>query len=88
MGIFLFSSQTLKRQSQLALYFFNTILAHGDLRNNRLNQLSVNLWNLAQKHGFADTKTMVREGDRQCREVLVLKIFANLYLGKGNIFLN
>lgn len=64
MGIFLFSLQTLKRQSQLALYFFNTILAHGDLRNNRLNQLSVNLWNLAQKHGFADTKTMVREGDK------------------------
>ncbi|XP_068062973.1 VPS35 endosomal protein-sorting factor-like isoform X4 [Anomalospiza imberbis] len=52
--------ETLKRQSQLALFFFNTILAHGDLRNNRLNQLLVNLWNLAQKHGFADTKTMVK----------------------------
>ncbi|XP_032559633.1 VPS35 endosomal protein sorting factor-like isoform X1 [Chiroxiphia lanceolata] len=52
--------ETLKRQSQLALYFFNTIVAHGDLRNNKLNQLSVNLWNLAQKHGFADTKTMVK----------------------------
>uniref|UniRef100_A0A493SVS0 VPS35 endosomal protein-sorting factor-like n=1 Tax=Anas platyrhynchos platyrhynchos TaxID=8840 RepID=A0A493SVS0_ANAPP len=52
--------ETLKRQSQLALYLFNTILAHGDLRNNKLNQLSVNLWNLAQKHGFADTKTMVK----------------------------
>ncbi|KAM4765293.1 VPS35 endosomal protein-sorting factor-like isoform 3-T3 [Cyanocitta cristata] len=52
--------ESLKRQSQLALYFFNTIVAHGDLRNNRLNQLSVNLWNLAQKHGFADTKTMVK----------------------------
>uniref|UniRef100_A0A7M4EK97 VPS35 endosomal protein-sorting factor-like n=1 Tax=Crocodylus porosus TaxID=8502 RepID=A0A7M4EK97_CROPO len=52
--------EALKRQSQLALYFFNTILAHGDLRNNKLNQLSVNLWNLAQKHGFADTKTMVK----------------------------
>ncbi|XP_054246915.1 VPS35 endosomal protein-sorting factor-like isoform X3 [Indicator indicator] len=52
--------ETLKRQSQLALYFFNTILAHGDLRNNKLNQLAVNLWNLAQKHGFADTKTMVK----------------------------
>uniref|UniRef100_H9GU58 VPS35 endosomal protein-sorting factor-like n=1 Tax=Anolis carolinensis TaxID=28377 RepID=H9GU58_ANOCA len=52
--------ETLKRQSQLALYFFSTIVAHGDLRNNKLNQLAVNLWNLAQKHGFADTKTMVR----------------------------
>uniref|UniRef100_A0A8D2JCA2 VPS35 endosomal protein-sorting factor-like n=1 Tax=Varanus komodoensis TaxID=61221 RepID=A0A8D2JCA2_VARKO len=52
--------ETLKRQSQLALYFFSSILAHGDLRNNKLNQLAVNLWNLAQKHGFADTKTMVK----------------------------
>ncbi|XP_015271594.1 PREDICTED: UPF0505 protein C16orf62 homolog [Gekko japonicus] len=55
--------ETLKRQSQLALYFFNSILAHGDLRNNKLNQLAVNLWNLAQKHGFADTKTMVKTLD-------------------------
>ncbi|XP_071976694.1 VPS35 endosomal protein-sorting factor-like isoform X1 [Engystomops pustulosus] len=52
--------KTLKRQSSLALLFFNTILAHGDLRNNKLNQLAVNLWNLAQKHGYADTKTMVK----------------------------
>ncbi|KAK2491621.1 hypothetical protein MC885_001898, partial [Smutsia gigantea] len=36
------------------------ILAHGDLRNNRLNQLSVNLWHLAQRHGCADTRTMVK----------------------------
>nr|DBA20299.1 TPA: hypothetical protein GDO54_016007 [Pyxicephalus adspersus] len=52
--------KTLKRQSTLALLFFNSILAHGDLRNNRLNHLAVNLWNLAQKHGYADTKTMVK----------------------------
>ncbi|XP_075035837.1 VPS35 endosomal protein-sorting factor-like [Mixophyes fleayi] len=52
--------KTLKRQSSLALLFFNSILTHGDLRNNKLNQLAVNLWNLAQKHGFADTKTMVK----------------------------
>ncbi|XP_063286402.1 VPS35 endosomal protein-sorting factor-like [Pelobates fuscus] len=52
--------KTLKRQSFLALQFFNSILAHGDLRNNKLNQLAVNLWNLAQKHGYADTKTMVK----------------------------
>ncbi|XP_069838075.1 VPS35 endosomal protein-sorting factor-like isoform X2 [Dendropsophus ebraccatus] len=52
--------KTLKRQSALSLLFFNSILAHGDLRNNKLNQLAVNLWNLAQKHGFADTKTMVK----------------------------
>ncbi|XP_054431453.1 VPS35 endosomal protein-sorting factor-like isoform X2 [Pteronotus mesoamericanus] len=50
----------LKRQSLLGLSFFNSILAHGDLRNNRLNQLSVNLWHLAQRHGYADTRTMVK----------------------------
>uniref|UniRef100_A0A8C9K4I1 VPS35 endosomal protein-sorting factor-like n=1 Tax=Panthera tigris altaica TaxID=74533 RepID=A0A8C9K4I1_PANTA len=52
--------EALKRQSSLGLSFFNSILAHGDLRNNRLNQLSVNLWHLAQRHGCADTRTMVR----------------------------
>ncbi|XP_030068287.1 VPS35 endosomal protein-sorting factor-like [Microcaecilia unicolor] len=52
--------ETLKRQSQLALSLFHSTLAHGDLRNNKLNQLAVNLWNLAQKHGFADTKTLVK----------------------------
>lgn len=51
--------QALKRQSLLGLSFFNSILAHGDLRNNKLNQLSVNLWHLAQRHGCADTRTMV-----------------------------
>uniref|UniRef100_A0A8C2SHM3 VPS35 endosomal protein-sorting factor-like n=1 Tax=Capra hircus TaxID=9925 RepID=A0A8C2SHM3_CAPHI len=54
--------EALKRQSSLGLSFFNSILAHGDLRNNRLNQLSVNLWHLAQRHGCVDTRTMVRCG--------------------------
>lgn len=57
-----FLYQALKRQSSLGLSFFNSILAHGDLRSNRLNQLSVNLWHLAQRHGCADTRTMVRRG--------------------------
>uniref|UniRef100_A0A286XNX2 VPS35 endosomal protein-sorting factor-like n=1 Tax=Cavia porcellus TaxID=10141 RepID=A0A286XNX2_CAVPO len=52
--------EALKRQSLLGLSFFNSILAHGDLRNNKLNQLSVNLWHLAQRHGCADTRTMVK----------------------------
>ncbi|XP_023584094.1 VPS35 endosomal protein-sorting factor-like [Trichechus manatus latirostris] len=52
--------EALKRQSSLSLSFFNSILAHGDLRNNKLNQLSVNLWHLAQRHGCADTRTMVK----------------------------
>lgn len=57
-----FPFQALKRQSSLGLSFFNSILAHGDLRNNRLNQLSVSLWHLAQRHGCVDTRTMVRRG--------------------------
>ncbi|XP_078273677.1 VPS35 endosomal protein-sorting factor-like isoform X3 [Rhinoraja longicauda] len=52
--------ETLKRQSTLSLSLFNSILIHGDLRNNKLHQLTINLYNLAQKHGYADTKTMVR----------------------------
>lgn len=52
--------ETLKRQSALSLSLFNSILIHGDLQNNKLHQLTINLCNLAQKHGFADTKTMVR----------------------------
>lgn len=56
----LLSLQALKRQSSLGLLFFNSILAHGDLRNHRLNQLSVSLWHLAQRHGCADPRIMVR----------------------------
>ncbi|XP_067859292.1 VPS35 endosomal protein-sorting factor-like isoform X1 [Heptranchias perlo] len=52
--------ETLKRQSALGLTLFNSILSYGDLQNNKLNQLTINLWNLAQKHGFAETKTMVK----------------------------
>ncbi|XP_054990566.1 VPS35 endosomal protein-sorting factor-like isoform X2 [Sorex araneus] len=52
--------EALKRQSSLGLSFFNSILAHGDLRNHRLNQLSVSLWHLAQRHGCADPRTMVK----------------------------
>ncbi|XP_033908670.2 VPS35 endosomal protein-sorting factor-like [Acipenser ruthenus] len=52
--------ETLRRQSSLALSLFNCLLAHGDLRNNRLNQLAVNLWTLGQKHGYADMRSTVR----------------------------
>ncbi|KAM5227978.1 VPS35 endosomal protein-sorting factor-like isoform 3-T3 [Ctenodactylus gundi] len=54
------ADEALRRQSLLGLSFFNSILAHGDLRNNKLNQLSVNLWHLAQRHGCTDTRTMVK----------------------------
>ncbi|XP_071796501.1 VPS35 endosomal protein-sorting factor-like [Asterias amurensis] len=49
-----------KRQSQLALDFFNRILIHGDLSQAEISSLALNLWNLAQKHGHTDTKQMVR----------------------------
>uniref|UniRef100_A0A673M203 VPS35 endosomal protein-sorting factor-like n=1 Tax=Sinocyclocheilus rhinocerous TaxID=307959 RepID=A0A673M203_9TELE len=48
-----------RRQSSLAFSLFGCLLAHGDLRNNKLNQLAVNLWNLSHKHGFCDTRTSV-----------------------------
>uniref|UniRef100_A0A8C2JQN6 VPS35 endosomal protein-sorting factor-like n=1 Tax=Cyprinus carpio TaxID=7962 RepID=A0A8C2JQN6_CYPCA len=50
----------LRRQGSLAFSLFGCLLAHGDLRNNKLNQLAVNLWNLSHKHGFCDTRTSVR----------------------------
>nr|XP_015215436.1 PREDICTED: UPF0505 protein C16orf62 homolog [Lepisosteus oculatus] len=52
--------ETLRRQSSLAFSLFSSLVAHADLRNNRLNQLAINLWSLSQRHGFADTRTSVR----------------------------
>ncbi|XP_051523753.1 VPS35 endosomal protein-sorting factor-like isoform X2 [Myxocyprinus asiaticus] len=49
-----------RRQGNLAFSLFSCLLAHGDLRNNKLNQLCVNLWNLSHKHGFCDARTSVR----------------------------
>ena len=34
-------------------------MCHGDLSDSRLAELSLNLWNLAQKHGFGNTKYTV-----------------------------
>ncbi|XP_051958239.1 VPS35 endosomal protein-sorting factor-like isoform X2 [Xyrauchen texanus] len=49
-----------RKQGTLAFSLFSCLLAHGDVRNNKLNQLCVNLWNLSHKHGFCDTRTSVR----------------------------
>ncbi|KAJ8283461.1 hypothetical protein COCON_G00023110 [Conger conger] len=54
------TNEGVRRQGSLAFSLFGCLLAHGDLRNNRLNQLSVNLWNLSHKHGYCDTRTSVR----------------------------
>lgn len=52
--------EEVRRQGSLAFSLFGCLLAHGDLRNNKLNQLAVNLWNLSHKHGICDTRTSVR----------------------------
>lgn len=51
--------QSTRRQGALAFSLFGVLLAHGDLRNNKLSQLAVNLWNLSHKHGYCDTRTSV-----------------------------
>ncbi|CAL1604893.1 unnamed protein product [Knipowitschia caucasica] len=52
--------ESARRQGALAFSLFGVLLAHGDLRNNKLSQLAVNLWNLSHKHGFCDTRLSVR----------------------------
>ncbi|XP_048869187.1 VPS35 endosomal protein-sorting factor-like isoform X2 [Brienomyrus brachyistius] len=49
-----------RKQSILAFSLFGCLLAHGNLQNNKLNQLAINLWNLSHKHGYCDTRTSVR----------------------------
>uniref|UniRef100_A0AAY4CLV4 VPS35 endosomal protein-sorting factor-like n=1 Tax=Denticeps clupeoides TaxID=299321 RepID=A0AAY4CLV4_9TELE len=52
--------ESIRKQGSLAFALFGCLLAHGDLRNTKLNQLAVNLWNLSHKHGYCDTRTSVR----------------------------
>ncbi|XP_068610312.1 VPS35 endosomal protein-sorting factor-like [Brachionichthys hirsutus] len=52
--------QSARRQGALAFSLFGVLLAHGDLRNNKLSQLAVNLWNLSHKHGYCDARISVR----------------------------
>ncbi|KAA8577571.1 hypothetical protein FQN60_016024 [Etheostoma spectabile] len=47
-------------EGALAFSLFAVLLAHGDLRNNKLSQLAVNLWNLSHKHGYCETRVSVR----------------------------
>uniref|UniRef100_A0A3B3RIB6 VPS35 endosomal protein-sorting factor-like n=1 Tax=Paramormyrops kingsleyae TaxID=1676925 RepID=A0A3B3RIB6_9TELE len=49
-----------RKQSSLAFSLFGCLLAHGNLQNNKLNQLAINLWNLSHKHGYCETRTSVR----------------------------
>uniref|UniRef100_A0A669FBM7 VPS35 endosomal protein-sorting factor-like n=1 Tax=Oreochromis niloticus TaxID=8128 RepID=A0A669FBM7_ORENI len=52
--------ESTRRQGALAFSLFGVLLAHSDLRNNKLSQLAVNLWNLSHKHGYCETRTSVR----------------------------
>uniref|UniRef100_A0A7N8YHA4 VPS35 endosomal protein-sorting factor-like n=1 Tax=Mastacembelus armatus TaxID=205130 RepID=A0A7N8YHA4_9TELE len=52
-----------RRQGALAFSLFAVLLAHGDLRNNKLSQLAINLWNLSHKHGYCETRISVRTLD-------------------------
>ncbi|XP_075949259.1 VPS35 endosomal protein-sorting factor-like isoform X1 [Anarhichas minor] len=52
--------QSTRRQGAMAFSLFGVLLAHGDLRNNKLSQLAVNLWNLSHKHGHCETRVSVR----------------------------
>ncbi|XP_043958673.1 VPS35 endosomal protein-sorting factor-like isoform X2 [Gambusia affinis] len=52
--------ESVRRQSALAFSLFGVLLAHGDLRNNKLSQLSINLWNLSHKHGHNETRVSIR----------------------------
>uniref|UniRef100_A0A3P9QAW0 VPS35 endosomal protein-sorting factor-like n=1 Tax=Poecilia reticulata TaxID=8081 RepID=A0A3P9QAW0_POERE len=52
--------ESVRRQSALAFSLFGVLLAHGDLRNNKLSQLSINLWNLSHKHGHCETRISIR----------------------------
>ncbi|XP_076309475.1 VPS35 endosomal protein-sorting factor-like isoform X2 [Tachypleus tridentatus] len=49
-----------KRQASLAMDFFNRIVSHGDLNDNSLATLAVNLWGVVHKHGTVDMKYSVR----------------------------
>lgn len=62
--------QSTRRQGALAFSLFGVLLAHGDLRNNKLSQLAVNLWNLSHKHGCCETRTSVSSCFRAPRPTL------------------
>lgn len=48
--------QNPKRQSTLALEFFNRMIAHADLNQPKCLKFAVNLWNLVQMNANADTQ--------------------------------
>jgi len=50
------SSDTIRRQSVLALELFGCILVHGDMHNERVWKLAASLWTMAVQHGELEPK--------------------------------
>jgi len=49
-----------KRQSSLALDFFNRLISHADLNQPKCLKFAVNLWNLSQKGSTSDTQKFAK----------------------------
>ena len=52
------SSDTVRRQSMLALDLFSCILAHGDMHNERVWKLAASLWTMSVQHGDLEPKVV------------------------------
>jgi len=50
------ASDTLPRQSVLALELFSCLAAHGELENERVWKLAASLWTMAIQHGLVDSR--------------------------------
>ncbi|UYV82102.1 C16orf62 [Cordylochernes scorpioides] len=57
--IHMYVPQAYRRQAALALELARVLLTHADVTQPSLATLVVNLWGLAQRHGAADTRSMV-----------------------------
>ncbi|CAF0759446.1 unnamed protein product [Adineta ricciae] len=60
-----------KRQSSLALEFFNRFIAHTDLSQPKCLKFAVNLWNLIQKNASPDTQKTAK------RMLIAIEISSN-----------
>jgi len=52
------SSDTIPRQSRLALELFSCILTHGDMHSERVWKLAASLWTMSVQHGELDPKVV------------------------------
>ncbi|XP_076242977.1 VPS35 endosomal protein-sorting factor-like [Calliopsis andreniformis] len=57
---YLGSTDQLEKQAVLAFELFNCFVIRADLRDPSLAHMTVNLWNLSQRHGFIDLKVKMK----------------------------